>query len=133
MLHATGYNKALSSHSTTSRNFIVHTSSVESSVSTSSRRVSRDGNVSGQFWVDSTCIDCDLCRRMSPSFTRAGDGSVVSKQPSSKEQRIDALQALLSCPTSSIHAEKADKAELKFAQRGLPKLVPGCSHIYHCG
>jgi len=70
---------------------------------------------------------------MSSSFTRAGGGSIVSTQPSSEGQRVHALQALVSCPTSSIHSESTDKVELRLAQEGLPRLVPGCSHTYHCG
>lgn len=60
----------------------------------------RAGNVPGQFHVDTTCIDCDLCRRMAPeTFTSNQGGSIVYQQPSTREGRVDALQALLSCPT----------------------------------
>ena len=30
-------------------------------------------NVSGRFYVDSTCIDCDLCRGNAPDFFRRDD------------------------------------------------------------
>ncbi|KAI7738480.1 hypothetical protein M8C21_030394 [Ambrosia artemisiifolia] len=39
-------------------------------------------------------------------FSRVGEMSAVSKQPSCQEERVKALQALLSCPTSSIVTEK---------------------------
>lgn len=60
----------------------------------------RKGNVEGQFFVDKTCIDCDTCRWMAPgSFTRVGSGSAVTQQPETREDRIQAIQATLSCPT----------------------------------
>ncbi len=36
-------------------------------------------NVPGDFFVDSSCIDCDACRIFAPSvFSDAGDQSAVS-------------------------------------------------------
>lgn len=36
-------------------------------------------NVPGDFYVDSTCIDCDACRQIAPSvFGEADDTSFVS-------------------------------------------------------
>ncbi len=38
----------------------------------------RPENIAGNFYVDSTCIDCDTCRWMSPAVdgvTRVGKGS----------------------------------------------------------
>lgn len=72
-----------------------------SKTTTATRRAPpRAGNVPGQFLVDTTCIDCDLCRRMAPeTFTSNQGGSIVYQQPSTREGRVDALQALLSCPT----------------------------------
>ncbi|KAL9265698.1 hypothetical protein AKJ16_DCAP06806 [Drosera capensis] len=98
-------------------------------------RERRPQNVDGEFYVDHTCIDCDTCRWMAPkSFTRVGEKSAVYKQPSSREQRLEALQALLSCPTSSIHTEKPPH-DIKEVQKTLPipidgQRIPG---IYHCG
>ncbi|KAJ0599149.1 hypothetical protein HanIR_Chr03g0101611 [Helianthus annuus] len=72
-----------------------------------SKKNRRPENVDGDFFVDHTCIDCDTCRWMAPEiFTRVGDMSAVSKQPSCQDERVKALQALLSCPTSSISTEK---------------------------
>ncbi|KAL9256290.1 hypothetical protein AKJ16_DCAP20107, partial [Drosera capensis] len=98
-------------------------------------RERRPQNVEGEFYVDHTCIDCDTCRWMAPkSFTRVGEKSAVYKQPSSREERLEALQALLSCPTSSIHTEKPPH-DIKEVQKTFPipideKRIPG---IYHCG
>lgn len=42
-------------------------------------------NVPGDFFVDSTCIDCDACRIFAPEvFSDARDQSFVSRQPRAK-------------------------------------------------
>eukprot|EP00884_Botryococcus_braunii_P021475 jgi/Botrbrau1/8010/Bobra.384_2s0032.1 len=67
----------------------------------------RPENVEGSFYVDHTCIDCDTCRWMAPDvFGRVGDQSAVVAQPSTSEGRVQALQALLSCPTFSIPCQR---------------------------
>lgn len=99
------------------------------------RRQRRPQNVEGEFFVDHRCIDCDACRWMAPeTFTRIDEQSAVIKQPGCEEERIKALQALLSCPTSSIHTEKPTKKILEVQQMfPLPvdeQTLPG---VYHCG
>jgi len=60
-------------------------------------------NVSGDFYVDRTCIDCDACRRIAPAvFAEAADHSYVAHQPVSEEERLRSLMALVACPTGSI-------------------------------
>jgi glyoxylase-like metal-dependent hydrolase (beta-lactamase superfamily II)/ferredoxin len=60
-------------------------------------------NVPGDFFVDTTCIDCDACRQIAPAvFGDAPDTSYVYAQPATAEARRDALRALLACPTGSI-------------------------------
>nr|TKR74444.1 hypothetical protein D5086_0000294770 [Populus alba] len=99
------------------------------------RRTRRPQNIEGDFFVDHTCIDCDTCRWMAPQvFTRIGEMSAVFKQPTSGEERLKALQALLSCPTSSIHTEKP-ASDILQAQKTFPtpidqQRIPG---VYHCG
>jgi len=72
---------------------------------------------------------------MAPEVFKRVDGkAAVAAQPSSEEERTKALQALLSCPTSSIHTEKPPKDILK-VQNMFPlpiddKLLPG---VYLCG
>ncbi|CAI0628187.1 unnamed protein product [Linum tenue] len=108
-----------------------------SAVATPTRAPSlrRPHNVDGEFFVDTRCIDCDTCRWMAPQiFTRVEGMSAVSKQPTSSEERLNALQALLACPTSSIHTEKPTRDVLE-AQKTFPlpiddNKIPG---IYHCG
>ena len=42
----------------------------------------RTENISGNFYVDTTCIDCDTCRWMAPEvFTQKGEQSAVYHQP----------------------------------------------------
>lgn len=85
--------------------------------------------------MDHTCIDCDTCRWMAPAtFSRASDGmSAAYRQPQGPEERQAALQALLSCPTFSIHSTDRKPGELKAAQESFPLPIPGCQHVYHTG
>jgi glyoxylase-like metal-dependent hydrolase (beta-lactamase superfamily II)/ferredoxin len=93
-------------------------------------RSARPENVEGSFYVDHTCIDCDTCRMMAPeTFSRMGPQSAVHAQPTDEAGRIRALQALLSCPTFSIHVKERSAQELKAAQDGLPLPVPGTSNV----
>jgi ferredoxin len=62
-------------------------------------------NVPGRFYVDETCIDCDLCRSSAPDIFRRDDErgySIVYRQPVSPEEIASAEQAMLECPTESI-------------------------------
>ncbi len=60
-------------------------------------------NVPGDFFVDSSCIDCDACRQIAPAvFRDRGDRSIVYHQPSDAGQLHRALMALVACPTASI-------------------------------
>lgn len=69
------------------------------------------GNVPGNFFVDSTCINCDTCRQLAPSvFEDDGDYSYVKHQPEGSNEEREAFRALLACPTSSIGTEGKNKA-----------------------
>src|SRR4051812_49988571 len=60
-------------------------------------------NVPGEFFVDSTCIDCDTCRQLAPAvFAEAGEHAFLHRQPATQDERRRALHALVSCPTGSI-------------------------------
>ncbi|MCB1225919.1 MAG: ferredoxin [Verrucomicrobiales bacterium] len=62
-------------------------------------------NVPGQFYVDSTCIDCDQCRSTAPLFFQRDDDigmSVVVRQPQTESEIDLAMDALDGCPTESI-------------------------------
>ncbi|MBD2677049.1 MULTISPECIES: MBL fold metallo-hydrolase [Nostoc] len=91
----------------------------------------RTQNVNGDFYVDTTCIDCDTCRWMTPEvFSRVDEQSAVYHQPTNEAERLAALEALLACPTSSIGTVEKPK-DIKFAQEKFPILVD--ENIYHCG
>lgn len=71
------------------------------------------GNVPGPFYVDTTCIDCDLCRETAPSTFRRDDQlglSIVYQQPSTPEEWSLAREALKSCPTETI-GEDGDSSD----------------------
>jgi ferredoxin len=62
-------------------------------------------NVPGRYYVDATCIDCDLCRETAPlNFTRKdADGySYVFHQPEDAAQEAACLAALEECPVEAI-------------------------------
>ncbi len=91
----------------------------------------RPQNVNGDFYVDTSCIDCDTCRWMaSEVFYRADRQSAVHHQPANEEERLKALQALLACPTSSIGTVEKPE-DIKVAQLSIPILVD--ENVYHCG
>lgn len=62
-------------------------------------------NVSGRYYVDSSCIDCDQCRVLAPSiFGRNADVgySFVQRQPATDEELSLTEEALGACATGSI-------------------------------
>lgn len=68
-------------------------------------------NVQGKFYVDSQCIDCDLCRETAPSnFTRADDEgySYVFKQPENDEETAQCREAMEGCPVEAIGEDGED-------------------------
>ena len=80
-------------------------------------------NVAGDFFVDTSCIDCDLCRQLAPgSFARSDRAaqSFVARQPGTDAGRHRALMALVTCPTSSIGTTR--KLDSRGAARAFPEL-----------
>jgi len=62
-------------------------------------------NVAGNWYVDSECIDCDLCRTTAPDNFKANedDGySFVFHQPDTEDQRELCRQAAEECPIEAI-------------------------------
>ncbi len=85
-------------------------------------------NVEGEFFVDSTCIDCDTCRQLAPSiFAETGAYSAVFAQPGNANQRREAMRALVACPTGSIGAGSSARE----AVADFPLRVE--DEIYYCG
>ena len=62
-------------------------------------------NITGKFYVDDQCIDCDLCRETAPNnFTRNEDGgySYVYRQPTSPDEETLCKEAMEGCPVEAI-------------------------------
>jgi glyoxylase-like metal-dependent hydrolase (beta-lactamase superfamily II)/ferredoxin len=87
-------------------------------------------NVPGEFFVDTSCIDCDTCRQLAPAvFADAGPYSYVKQQPATADDERDALRALLACPTGSIGTLHRNRA--KEVQADFPLRLEG--DVYYCG
>jgi len=87
-------------------------------------------NVEGEFFVDSTCIDCDACRQLAPdTFTESGEYSVVYAQPRTEGEERKALRALLACPTGSIGTLRRNNA--KEVMRDFPLSIE--NGVYYSG
>ncbi|MBX9581471.1 MAG: MBL fold metallo-hydrolase [Gemmataceae bacterium] len=87
-------------------------------------------NAPGDFFVDSTCIDCDTCRQIAPRvFGQAATTSFVKAQPTAGADRRVAIQALLACPTGSIGDLGDD--DVKAVADDFPLPVEGS--VYYCG
>ena len=70
-------------------------------------------NVPGDFFVDSTCIDCDTCSQLAPEIFRDhGDQCSVYKQPETPAEIKRAMMALVACPTGSIGANERHDAHI---------------------
>jgi ferredoxin len=62
-------------------------------------------NVPGRYYVDTNCIDCDVCRDIAPdNFKRNDEGgySYVYKQPETEAERKECESALGECPVEAI-------------------------------
>src|SRR6516162_5427450 len=87
-------------------------------------------NAPGDFFVDSTCIDCDACRQIAPSvFGEAQETSFVKEQPRFAADRRQALQALLACPTGSIGYLGND--DVKVVMKDFPLVIE--EPVFYCG
>jgi len=91
-----------------------------------------DTNIDGDFFVDSTCINCDTCRQLAPkSFEEVGEYSAVLHQPENDQQLHQAYQALLACPVGSIGTDHNDQRMLQQARAGFPMPLEG--GVSYCG
>jgi glyoxylase-like metal-dependent hydrolase (beta-lactamase superfamily II) len=87
-------------------------------------------NVSGDFFVDTTCIDCDTCRQLAPAtFGEVPGTAFVRSQPRSQNDRRDALRAQVCCPTGSIGCGPDDDPRTVMADFPLVVEEP----VYYCG
>jgi len=93
-----------------------------------SRRLSN--NAAGDFFVDSSCIDCDICRQVAPeTFHAQAAQTVVYHQPTTPESVHRALMALVACPTGSIGT--ARRYPIKAALAAFPEQI--ADEVYFCG
>jgi len=87
-------------------------------------------NVPGAFFVDDTCIDCDLCRQIAPQVYREEyDHSVVFSQPKNDAEVKRAAMALVACPTGSIGTRT--KLHIRDAAAAFPEQID--DNVYFCG
>ena len=62
-------------------------------------------NASGKWYVDSSCIDCDVCRTTAPNNFKANEDegySFVAKQPGNDDELAQCEEAKDSCPVEAI-------------------------------
>lgn len=91
-----------------------------------------DTNHPGNFYVDTTCINCDTCRQLAPaSFEEIGEYSAVVRQPAGDTETREAYRALLACPTGSIGTEESDTSLLKQTKADFPLRLE--NEVYYCG
>jgi ferredoxin len=65
-------------------------------------------NVSGRFYVDTQCIDCDVCRVTAPgNFQRHAENpySYVVRQPANGEEAAQCEEAMDCCPVEAIGSD----------------------------
>src|ERR1019366_2464702 len=87
-------------------------------------------NIEGEFYVDSSCIDCDACRQIAPeNFGDHGGQSSVYRQPQDPGELHRAFMALVACPTASIGT-----ASHRSARQGVQAFpVQVVDDVYFCG
>ena len=87
-------------------------------------------NVPGEFFVDSTCIDCDTCRQLAPGvFGETSEFSYVRRQPETEAESRDATRALVACPTGSIGTVHPNAAKAVMAD--FPLQIE--DDVFYCG
>jgi glyoxylase-like metal-dependent hydrolase (beta-lactamase superfamily II)/ferredoxin len=87
-------------------------------------------NIAGEFYVDSSCIDCDACRQIAPASFREYDGkSAVYHQPQNPGEVHRAFMALVACPTASIGT--VSRRNARSGVEAFPVHV--IDDVYFCG
>src|SRR3990172_389754 len=87
-------------------------------------------NAKGDFFVHSTCIDCDQCREIAPEVYGDGEGHAsVLRQPDSGAARHNALRALVTCPVGAIGTEQ--RHALAPVVASFPE--PIAEDVFFCG
>src|SRR5882762_10316200 len=87
-------------------------------------------NVSGDFFIDASCIDCDTCSELAPTvFRDHGEQNSVYHQPETDEETRLALMALVACPTGSIGTTQKHDAHIGID--AFPQRL--AENVYFCG
>jgi glyoxylase-like metal-dependent hydrolase (beta-lactamase superfamily II)/ferredoxin len=87
-------------------------------------------NVPGDFYVDSSCIDCDACRQIAPGiFHEADRHAAVFHQPQTPAELLAAQKALVSCPTASIGSVESHPMQAALA--AYPERI--ADNVFTCG
>ena len=87
-------------------------------------------NVPGDFFVDSSCIDCDTCSQLAPAIFRDhGEQCSVHHQPVNGDETRLAMMALVACPTGSIGS--VDRHDAHIGIDAFPLHLS--EDVYFCG
>lgn len=89
-------------------------------------------NAPGDYFVDRTCIDCDVCRQIAPTVFKhvpALRQSIVFHQPEDAAEHLRAAMAMVSCPAASIGTTARQNAAA--ATVAFPE--PITEDVYYCG
>jgi glyoxylase-like metal-dependent hydrolase (beta-lactamase superfamily II)/ferredoxin len=87
-------------------------------------------NAPGDFYVDSTCIDCGTCRQVAPaSFAQGRDASFVHRQPADECETQRARMALVACPVAAIGT--GTRHRMQAARGAFPEHIDG--GVHYCG
>jgi ferredoxin len=65
-------------------------------------------NPGGRYYVDTQCIDCDVCRVTAPgNFERQEEKgySFVRRQPETSEEEVQCQEAMDCCPVEAIGSD----------------------------
>ena len=69
-------------------------------------RARHAANASGEWYIDTDCINCKAAQTVAPGLIVERDGqSIFAHQPATEAERVLAWRARLLCPTASVHAE----------------------------
>lgn len=93
-------------------------------------KLAHKDNKPGDFFVDTTCIDCPICRETAPTiFGDARNQAIVVKQPDGPRELLRSTIALVSCPAASIGTRS--RVNVQGAIDALPELID--DDVYWCG
>jgi ferredoxin len=80
-------------------------------------------NQPGRYYVDTQCIDCDICRETARrNFTRETQTghSFVYKQPVNAQEEQLCQEAMKSCPVQAIGDDGEGQPNVNVRRAGLP-------------